>query len=130
MNVHAVNDPKKFFEELGGLHDSRIEEVAFSSDDLRLQLKISDLNSNFRGLPEYNGERPCLLIFRGVQDFFIDATPVEGVIIGNASIRKEIQFLVAEIYLNVGPGELSYKKSIGNIRVSFDSLVICDTPSA
>ena len=38
----------------------------------------------------------------------------------------KLAFLVANIYLNVGGGEMSYKSNIGNIQIVFGHLEISD----
>lgn len=65
MNLPAeiVNNPKKFFDELGGLHDANIEKILLDINMKSLCMSVSDLNSNFLGLPEYQGLNPVDILF-------------------------------------------------------------------
>jgi len=128
MSSVTVDNVKEFFKNLGGMHDARVELINFNPYGLLVALEISDINSNFYGLPEYKGERPCSLLFKEVQSLFIDTVPLEGICIGNITIENEAGFFVASIYLNVGPGELSYKSNMSNIQIVFGTLEISDAP--
>jgi len=46
-------NPKKFFDSMGGLHDSRVEDIVFNVQEFILKIKIDDLFSNFMDFPEY-----------------------------------------------------------------------------
>lgn len=72
MPNEAINDPKVFFEELGGLHDARIEKFSLDFKKKLLWVSIDDLNSNFLDLPEYRGFRPADIYFVGVKVTDID----------------------------------------------------------
>ena len=124
MSRNVVENPQEFFAKLGGMHDASIEWIGFLPDQLQVELKISDINSNFNGLSSYSGRRPSSLFFSDVQRLFVDTAPLEGIFIDKISIGDESAFFIANIYLNVGPSELSYGLNIGNIQIVFRSLEI------
>ncbi len=61
-----INSPKAYFNDLGGLHDARIEKFSWRKQKKQFLLMVDDLNSCFFELPEYQGLRPAELIFSGV----------------------------------------------------------------
>ncbi len=69
LSKNTINEPKVFFDELGGLHDAVITAFTWDKEDKSLSISIDDLNSNYLDLPEYKGLRPVEIIFIGVQSF-------------------------------------------------------------
>lgn len=67
-----VDDPRMFLEELGELHDVRIQRVAYDVGQNLIDIDVHDLNWNFEGYPGYL-RRPANLIFTGVAAFGIVA---------------------------------------------------------
>ena len=53
INKELENNPKDFFNTLGGLHDSQIKVITVDIIKSTIQLYIDDLYSNFINLPEY-----------------------------------------------------------------------------
>ena|SRR5688572_29854426 len=41
---------------MGGLHDSELRSIEWSTTERRVVISIGDLYANFEGLPEYKGE--------------------------------------------------------------------------
>lgn len=72
-----IENPKVFFDELGNLHDARIENLNWSLLKKRLSVSIDDMNSSFEGLPEYGGHKSGEIFLEGVEDFEIQITSVE-----------------------------------------------------
>lgn len=70
MITNKVENPKEFFEKLGGIHDAVIESFSWESDKKELTLEIDDLNSCFEGLPEYVGLCPVTVVFSKIS--FLD----------------------------------------------------------
>jgi hypothetical protein len=58
-----IENPRAYFEELGDLHDSMVEKMELDFEARQLALTVSDLNSNFLDLPEYQGSRPATILF-------------------------------------------------------------------
>lgn len=63
LPAEIINNPKKFFDELGGLHDANIEKILLDIQLKSLCISVDDLNSNFLGLPEYQGLNPVDILF-------------------------------------------------------------------
>lgn len=80
MEYSTLDDPKKFFHQLGGLHDARIEGIAWFPKDQRMSIAINDLNRNFLGLPEYEGLVPANLVLREVRQVVFDIEQSENVL--------------------------------------------------
>jgi len=53
INKDLNNNPKGFFNTLGGLHDSKINIVTINIYRSNIELLIDDLYANFIGFPEY-----------------------------------------------------------------------------
>ena len=64
----AITDPSTFFSELGGLHDARVQQIAWDANARSVRLEISDLNANSLGLPEYPGAEPGTIVFLGAEN--------------------------------------------------------------
>lgn len=67
-----MENPEIFFAELGGAHDARITNFSWDKFNKTLTIGLDDLNSNFLGLPEYQGKRPVAFVFAGVSTFDMD----------------------------------------------------------
>ena len=65
--LQAIEDPEKYFNSLGGLHDARVERIDWLPGEQKFILFIDDLNSNFLDLPEYEGLAPVQLLLNGVE---------------------------------------------------------------
>ena len=55
----TLNNPTKFVDELGNLHDARIQRIEWQPTKRTLNFLIDDLYSNTVDLPEYPGEFPA-----------------------------------------------------------------------
>lgn len=91
-----IDDPKKFTDELGNLHDARIETMDYSADGQTLVLGISDLNAVYRNgsptdTPEPD-ERPATLLFSGVTQLQFGLAMRGRVIIGALDIEPDESF--------------------------------------
>ncbi|MFT5180482.1 MAG: hypothetical protein ACI8S3_000356 [Alphaproteobacteria bacterium] len=73
-----VSEPEKFFRELGGLHDARIQQVLWSPEHREIAFTVDDLNSNSEGFPEYQGLFPQVVILEGVADITVSFAPIES----------------------------------------------------
>jgi hypothetical protein len=62
-----MKELKSFLEQMGGLHDSVVQELAWKPEAKTLRLVIEDLCSNFEGLPEYPGAVPGSIELHGVE---------------------------------------------------------------
>ncbi len=62
-----MKELKSFLEQMGGLHDSVVQELAWKPGAKTLRLVIEDLCSNFEGLPEYPGAVPGSIELHGVE---------------------------------------------------------------
>ncbi|NIA67396.1 hypothetical protein HBA54_02200 [Pelagibius litoralis] len=62
-----INDPKSYFENLGGLHDARVKGLKWLKECHQLSMYIDDINSNFLGTPEYQGALPAEIVFEGIE---------------------------------------------------------------
>jgi hypothetical protein len=52
---------------LGGLHDAVLIAIVWKSDARQIKFEFSDLNANFRGLPEYKGVRRGKIVLESVE---------------------------------------------------------------
>lgn len=66
IDFNVIEDPDKYFESLGHLHDARVERVDWLPESQELILFVDDLNSSLLDLPEYKGLAPAMLRFCGV----------------------------------------------------------------
>lgn len=64
----TIRNPKEYFHSFGNLHDARINGFHWLPEEKRLHISIDDLNSNFEGLPEYEGPKPGMIILEGVSE--------------------------------------------------------------
>jgi len=103
MKYGNINQPKKFFHELGGLHDARIESFKWIPPEQKVLIKIDDLNSNFIDLPEYDGLWPGILVFSNVKKILTGVVPIEGYL---SIFNVEIKLLTEQINvtINISPG--------------------------
>jgi hypothetical protein len=74
----TIRDVAGFLRELGGLHDARLLRLDWQCSDARLQLTLSDLCSNFEGLPEYRGCLEGSLVMEGVTSLVLRTEAGEG----------------------------------------------------
>ncbi|MEM7173268.1 MAG: hypothetical protein AAF530_24105 [Pseudomonadota bacterium] len=91
--IKKIENPKSFFERLGGIHDAQIESIKWDVHCNCLAIKVDDLNSNFLGLPEYEGCRPVNVQFSDVPNCNIDVQ----------SFDKDTSIFDIDIE-NIGPG--------------------------
>ncbi|RZL92350.1 MAG: hypothetical protein EOP76_11785 [Variovorax sp.] len=68
QNQAVILDPSSFFAELGGLHDARIQQIAWNASARSVSLEVADLNANSLGLPEYPGTEPAIIVFNGAEN--------------------------------------------------------------
>jgi len=103
VSLHAkpILNPIEFVTSLGGLHDFRIDGLAFDTDAQTLTLATS---VHFDDPPEYQGETPGVLIFDGVSEVSTDVDGDEGLRISNFDIQATPSGLALEIDLNIGGG--------------------------
>jgi hypothetical protein len=57
-----------FIRSLGGLHDAEIISLSWTPGQAEIRMSVDDINSNFDGLPEYEGLVPGVFVFSGVTD--------------------------------------------------------------
>ena len=124
MKTERVDDPPAFFSAKGGLHDVRIKRVDFDPSKKALSLSVNDIDWNSEGFPEYEGERPCTLIFHDAKKLFVDVYNNEGIRIGNAEIQAAPDGYTLEIDLNLGGGEMTEGRH--SIVATFASLELCE----
>ena len=113
VSLHAkpILNPIEFVASLGGLHDFRIDGLAFDTDPQTLTLATS---AHFEDPPEYQGEIPGVLIFDGVSEVSTDVDGAEGLRISNFNIEATPSGLALEIDLNIGGGARTVgRKAIG-----------------
>jgi hypothetical protein len=67
-----MNDLSLFLEQLGGLHDCVVREIAWKPATRTIRLEIEDLCSNFEGLPEYPGAIPGSIELHDVEQVSFD----------------------------------------------------------
>lgn len=115
----TIENPQKFFDELGNLHDARIKHFLWFPEEKRLAVSVDDINSNFAGLPEYQGCQPQTILLEGVReiDLRLEADEDHLNIYEFTVIEKSGDpYLLAEI--KCWPG--------GNIKVRCSSLHLED----
>jgi hypothetical protein len=88
-----IDDPKKFADDLGNLHDARIETMDYSASDQTLALGVSDLNAVFRNwaptdTPEPDA-RPATLLFSGVTQLQFGLALQGRVVMGALEVEAE-----------------------------------------
>lgn len=75
--MNCIKNPHDFFNDLGNLHDARIESIFWLPEERRLSISIDDMNSNFEGLPEYKGCQRGTVVIEGVIELDIGIDPVD-----------------------------------------------------
>lgn len=78
MEETYIDNPETFFTSLGGLHDAKVEKIAWSPTQKVIVLEVGDLNSNFQGLPEYKERKPSEIVFGDTIGFVGNLEEVEG----------------------------------------------------
>jgi len=69
----SIQEPIAFFDKLGHLHDADILEFQWKPFERTITIAISDLYSNFAGVPGYDERsQPVRLILTGVSKMQID----------------------------------------------------------
>jgi len=117
MEDQIVESPESFFEALGCLHDARVEQLRWLPEQKSLSLFIDDLNSNFRGLPEYQGKESVEIVLIGVSGF-------------TAEIGAEDEVLhIYELSVTRDPAVIGYTVSVrfwpdGRLGLRCDSVVM------
>ncbi len=53
LNEKLKLNEEEFFNSMGGLHDSKIENMIFNNKSFLFKILVDDLYSNFLGFPEY-----------------------------------------------------------------------------
>lgn len=71
MNQSLV-DPVFFFNDLGDLHDAKIDQITWSVAARTITLDVDDLNANFDGLPEYGGKKKASITFCEVENILLN----------------------------------------------------------
>ena len=73
-----IENPHKFFSDLGDLHDARIGEIRWSQSDGSIHIFVDDLQSNFTETTGYRGARPAELIFDDLRSFQFEVPSMSG----------------------------------------------------
>jgi hypothetical protein len=109
MTSEIVSEPTAFFHDLGGLHDTEIERIEFDPNERSLALTLDDLHTNFEGLPEDRGRRPCILRFTGVARFGVDfdVSTDWAVRITDTIVEPDASGFRIVFQLNLGGGPLT-----------------------
>jgi hypothetical protein len=79
MTNSSIDTPDQYFRQLGGLHDSRIDDIIWTHRSAELAIRINNINANFRGLPEYRGEMPAVIRCSGVTSLHFDIREMDTV---------------------------------------------------
>lgn len=91
-----LENPKDFFEALGGTHDACVTSFIWEKTENEFRICIDDLNSNFFGLPDYEGERPVEIIFLNTTLIDVDFDFFNGCLnIYDIEVVNEVDFRVS-----------------------------------
>ena len=115
QSENMIENPAGYFEELGGLHDARINEFSWDKKEKSLSVVVDDINSNFLDLPEYKGEKSAELIFSDVSSLDIN-TQIDDETFGISDLEVTDQAGSHEILLNCTPG--------GSIKFKCKAIVV------
>ena len=66
------------YEQHGELHDSQILHIRWDVIDRTIEIALDDMHANFLGLPEYEGARPIVILFRAVEDVSLNCDSRSG----------------------------------------------------
>jgi hypothetical protein len=74
--LKRVMDLFTFLEQMGGLHDSRVQAIVWNPTDYSIEFRFVDIYSNFLGLPEYPGKQSGVVVLHGIREMHmsIDAS--------------------------------------------------------
>lgn len=67
--ISAVDELIAYLDGKGDLHDCVIESLHWQPTERLIEIRFTDINANFRGLPEYAGPVLCVMKIEGVKDF-------------------------------------------------------------
>lgn len=105
--ILPIQNPSRVFQELGGLHDARIEWVRWSIERMELTVKVDDVYSNFRGFPEYRDIGPCSFTFHQVKTLAIEVDPINKHLkVYNLEVQSDKQSTLVEVRIEFAPGGL------------------------
>jgi hypothetical protein len=119
MQAKTIEMPVEYIASLGGLHDVRIDEVAFNADAQTLTL---DTSVHFDDDPELEQLRSRFLVFAGVSELCVDVDLNEGLRISEVSVAAIATEFRLEISLNIGGGEVS--RGWRSITAKFKSVAV------
>jgi hypothetical protein len=125
MIPRQISDPVDFFATFS-LHDVEIGRIECDIDEEKVTLFVDDFNANYAETPEYEGCRPCALLFQGVAKILIDVETYEGIRISHAAVVQAPPLLRLELDLNLGGGELTRGRH--SVVITFKSLHLKDLP--
>lgn len=124
MSHKVVQHPDKFLDSLGGLHDAEIQKINVDVESGALSVNVTDLNSNFDGMPNYAGRRPARLIFSNVDIVNVIIDVKDGVVISFANVKTYDKHFELIVDLRYG----GITKAGGSIIVNFSSMSVDETP--
>lgn len=118
--TRSIVDPRSFFFELGGIHDAKIQKVAWDVLARTITLAVDDLNANFNGLSEYVGKREVSIVFSEIEDFQLNCDAIKSDIqrVYDLEIKTECDSGENELLMRISPS--------GRLRCNFKFVEIVD----
>ena len=75
--IEKISNPETFIEQLGDLHDARIQRLEWGPKQKQFEITVNDIYSNFVGLPDYKGCQPKKLLFDNIRDINMSVSGAE-----------------------------------------------------
>lgn len=98
-----------------------IDSLAWEPMQRCVEIRFTDINANFLGLPEYTGLVPCVIDISGIDDFSLDISNADDKLkVYEASVSAVAQKKVLKIALSPS----------GSLEASFANLTLSELGEA
>jgi hypothetical protein len=117
--IKRIDDPMRFFNDLGNLHDARVSALNWDECAKSLSISVDDLHANFSGFPEYQGCQPQTIVLENIGQMEIS--------IENFQDRLNVdEFVVSATALGALMQVDVKFWPVGNIHVTCESIGVGD----
>lgn len=101
-----IEHPVSYFEDLGGLHDARVEEIRWQKSAQKVSIFVDDANANFLGLPGH-AVVASAFVFAGVEA--LDAELFDDSCLSIYDLVAEVKGSQLHISIGLAPfGRMSF----------------------
>ncbi|WP_063571550.1 MULTISPECIES: HEAT repeat domain-containing protein [Luteibacter] len=116
LELTQDDDLVTYLDRKGDLHDCMIDSLVWKPMRRHVEIRITDVNANFLGLPEYAGLVPCIIEMSGIDDFALDIQKADDTLkVYEASLSTVAQKKMLKIAFSPS-GTL--EASVANLTIS------------